>query len=197
MAAVLACCMVLLACGSAPDAPYASGARIDAVAFQSDQPPSISLITVVSNTSGGGAHSALLINADQRVIFDPAGSFQNAAVPERNDVLYGVSPRVLQGYKSAHARQAYHVVTQTVTVPPEVARRALALAEVSGPVPRALCASATSGLLRQLPGFEQTPQTLFPAALMRAFEARPNSTTDRYYENDDGTILDGVARVQL
>lgn len=39
--------------------------------------PRISLYTMVNNESGAGAHSALVINASQRVIFDPTGTFKH------------------------------------------------------------------------------------------------------------------------
>lgn len=195
--AILALVACLGGCGAAIDAPFASEEVVREKAYRHPGAPTISVITMVNNASGGGAHSALLISASQRVIFDPAGSFQNAIVPERHDVLFGISPRVLAAYKSAHARSAYHVVTQTMTVTPEQAELALRLAQENGPVPAALCTQATSGLLRQIPGFEGIKATLFPANLMRQIEARSGVETDRYFEDDAGGILDGVAKVDL
>ena len=152
---------------------------------------------MVNNQSGGGAHSALLINGSQRVIFDPAGSFQHEIVPERNDVLFGITPRVLQGYRSAHARSAFHVVSQTIEVTPEQAEIALRLAQENGPVARSFCTQATTGLLRQVPGFEDIRQSFFPGNLMRQIAKRPGVKTDRYFEDDEGGIVEGVAKVKL
>jgi hypothetical protein len=52
-------------------------------------------------------------------------------------------------------------------------------------------------LLRQVPGFENISQTFFPTNLMRQIEARGDATSSKYFEDDEGTILDGVAKVQL
>lgn len=169
---------------------------VRAKAYRHPGPPTISVITMVNNSSGSGGHSALLISGSQRVIFDPAGSFQHSVVPERRDVLYGISPAVLQGYRSAHARSAYHVVTQTMEVTPEQAEAALRLAQAYGAVGQAFCTQATTGVLRQVPGFEDIRTTFFPTNLMRQIEARPGVVTDKYFEDDAGTIQDGVAQIQ-
>ncbi|MFL4470267.1 hypothetical protein ACERZ8_10430 [Tateyamaria armeniaca] len=96
-----ACVLLLLlaACAQTPAVPYASKARTEAVAYRAPGPDTFTIFTMVSNRNGKGAHSALMINGSQRVIFDPAGSFVNERVPEREDVLYGVTPAVLAGYK--------------------------------------------------------------------------------------------------
>ena len=80
------------------------------VAYVHDGPPRISLYTMVNNESGAGAHSALVINASQRVIFDPAGTIKHDVFIEQDDVLYGATPSVLEFYTRAHARKTHHVV---------------------------------------------------------------------------------------
>ena len=124
----LGLCVILAGCADPPNIPYASDERIKASAYREPGPATLPVITMINNRSGNGGHSALMINGSQRVIFDPAGSFENVRVPEQEDVLYGVSPAVLAGYKSAHARSTYHVVLQTVEVTPEQAEIALQLA---------------------------------------------------------------------
>ena len=188
----LGVCVMLAACADPPEIPYASDARVKASAYRAPGPASITLFTMVNNRSGSGGHSALMINGSQRVIYDPAGSFENERVPEQEDVLYGVTPAVVAGYKSAHARSTYHVVSQTIEVTPEQAEIALQLAEASGPIPRAFCTNATTGLLRQVPGFGDIRQTFFPTNLMEQMASRPGVVEERYYEDDAGTILDGV-----
>ena len=74
---------------------YASDIMVRDVAYVHDGPPRISLYTMVNNDSGAGAHSALVINASQRVIFDPAGTIKHDVFIEKDDVLYGVTPSVL------------------------------------------------------------------------------------------------------
>ena len=62
-----------------------------------------------------------MINGSQRVIFDPAGTVRLNAVPERGDVLFGITPQVEDFYARAHARETYHVVIQEIDVTPETA----------------------------------------------------------------------------
>lgn len=197
MLAALALVVLVAGCAQPPAVPYASDARVEASAYRAPGPDTFTIFTMVSNRNGKGAHSALMINGGQRVIFDPAGSFVNERVPEQDDVLYGVTPAVLQGYKSAHARSTFHVVSQTIEVTPEQAAIALRLAQTNGAVPRAFCASATTGLLRQVPGFGDIDQTMFPTRLMAQLAARPGVVEEKYFEDDEGTILDGVEGIVL
>lgn len=185
------------ACGELVPQENAPEEVIRAKAYRHAGPATITVVTMVNNRSGGGAHSALLINGSQRVMFDPAGSFQNDVVPERDDVLFGMTPRVVQAYKSAHARSTYHVVSQTMEVTPEQAEIALQLALQNGPVARSFCTQATTGLLRQVPGFEDIKASFFPTNLMRQIANRPGVVTDKYFEDDEGGILEGVAKVDL
>lgn len=187
----------LAACAEPPAIPYASDERVEAVAFRAPGPNTLTVMTMVSNRNGKGAHTALMINGSQRIIFDPAGSFVNERVPEQEDVLYGVTPAVLAGYKSAHARSTFHVVSQTFEVTPEQAAVALRLATTNGAVPRAFCTSATTGLLSQIPGFQDVDSTFFPTKLMEQLAARPGVVVEEYYEDDEGTIVDGVAGIVL
>lgn len=175
----------LTGCGAGVDTrPDASPEVISSASYRHPGPTSLTLYTMINNRSGDGAHTSLMINASQRVIFDPAGTVRLSAVPERGDVLYGITPQVADFYARAHARETYHVVIQTVEVPPEVAERALQLAEAHGPVASALCAVRTAAILRQLPGFEDIRTTFFPKRLMDSFAELPGVQTSRVFEND-------------
>lgn len=165
---------------------------IQAAAFAHQGPPKIALITMINNRTGSGGHTALLVQGSQSVIFDPAGSFEHEEIPERGDVLYGMSPRWIQIYKSAHARTNFHVVSQEFTVTPAQAARAMQLIEANGPVASAFCANATSGLLRQIPGFQSVQQGFYPLKLMEQVENLPGVVTTRYYEDDEGNVTDGI-----
>ncbi|MDB4211164.1 hypothetical protein N9769_02180 [Ascidiaceihabitans sp.] len=187
----------LAACSSQPPSAQATDEIIAQTAYREAGPATLTLITMINNGSQAGAHTALLINGSQRVIFDPAGSFRNERVPRRDDVLYGIRPAVLAAYKGAHARSEYHIVLQTVEVKPEVAEQAIRLAIARGSVGDAQCAASTIGLLRQLDGFSQMSSTLFPKRLMNNFATLSGVQTEKYYEDDEGTILDGIAKVQL
>ena len=193
----LALMAALGGCGELVHQKNASEEVIRAKEYRHAGPASITVVTMVNNRSGNGAHSALLINGSQRVMFDPAGSFQNDVVPERDDVLFGMSPRVLAAYKSAHARSTYHVVSQTIEVTPEQAEIALRAALRHGPTARSFCTQSTTGVLQQVPGFADIKSTFFPSQLMRQIAKRPGVVTDKYFEDDAGGIIEGVAKVQL
>jgi hypothetical protein len=162
-------------------------------AYVASDAPKLSLITVVNNTTGAGGHSALLISGSEQIIFDPAGSFRHPDIVEAGDVLYGVTPRWLQAYKSAHARASHHVVRQDLAVTPAQAERALQLARENGRVADAFCTNSITRLLRQVPGFEGIDVTFFPKNLMDQVAARPDViSTERYFEDDAGHVTDGI-----
>ncbi len=152
--------------------------------YRDPDPAYLTLYTMKNTGSDNGAHTALLINASQRVIFDPAGSFEQTRMPERNDVLFGVTPELESYYVSYHARVTYYVVGQTIEVPPAVAEQALQLAMSNGPVPQAHCARTTSRILRQLPGFGDFRQTWDPNRVSEDFARLPGVTTYEYREED-------------
>lgn len=165
---------------------------IEAAIFTHTGQPKLTLFTMVNNRTGAGAHTSLLVESTQAVLFDPAGSFQHEDVPERGDVLYGMSPNWVGWYKSAHARAAFHVVSQEIDVTPAQAARALQLVQSNGAVPSAFCAQATSRLLRQVPGFQSIEPGFSPIKLMEQMEQTQGVRTSRLYEDDEGNVLDGV-----
>lgn len=182
---------------SVDQSPDSSPEAVSAAAYRAPEPPSLTLMTMVNNRTGSGGHTALMVNGSQRVIFDPAGSFRDPRLPERGDVLYGVTPGWLQAYKSAHARSTFHVVSQEIPVSPAVAERALRLVTRNGAVPGAFCANATSGILQQLPGFGGLKSTFYPVKLQEQFETLPGVTTTKYYEDDEGDVIDALRAAQL
>lgn len=169
--------------------------EIQQAIYVNNGPTRLTVITMVNNRTGAGAHSALLVQSTQSVLFDPAGSFEHAQLPERGDVLYGMTPAWVERYISAHARAEFHVVRQEIDVTPAQAARALQLVQANGIVPSAFCANATSGLMKQIPGFEGIKQGFYPLKLMEQIEQLPNVKTTRLYENDEGDVRDGVANL--
>ncbi|PYC48115.1 hypothetical protein DI396_06800 [Litorivita pollutaquae] len=153
--------------------------------YRHSGPPTLTLFTMINNDSGAGAHSALMINGSQRVIFDPAGTVSHPQIPERHDVILGASPHLVDAYTRAHARSTYHVVLQEVEVAPEVAELALQKAFANGPANSGTCTLTTSGLLASLPGMQNIRQTWFPKALMKDFGALPEVKTRELFEYDD------------
>lgn len=187
---------VALACvalaGCAEKGKESSAEEIQSAIYRPVDGPKLTVFTMVNNRSGAGAHSAILIEGSQSVLFDPAGSFFHPKVPERADVLYGMSPNWVNIYKSAHARSNFRVVSQEIPVTAAQAEQALLLAQSSGPVPSAFCASATSGLLQQVEGFENIRSGFYPLKLMEQIEMRPDVVSTTYREDDSGNVVDAV-----
>jgi hypothetical protein len=172
----------LAACSAEP--VWAPDDQVARVSYRGEGPTSLTLYTMKNIGSGNGAHSSILVNASQRVMFDPAGTFGHASIPERNDVLFGMTPRIEAYYVSYHARATYYVIGQKIIVAPDVAETALQLVLANGAVPKAHCTRATSRILRQLPGFSSLPVTYFPNTLADAFGKLPGVVTTEYREND-------------
>lgn len=64
--------MLLAGCLTPPqDLATATDSEIRESVYRHDCPPALSLITVVSDGTNSGVHSALLVNGPQRILFDP------------------------------------------------------------------------------------------------------------------------------
>ena len=87
--------------------------KIQSVTFKNNKPASITLLTMINNYTGVGGHSALLINANERILFDPAGTFIHPQIPERHDVLYGISDAALERYVDYHVRSEILTVLES------------------------------------------------------------------------------------
>lgn len=189
--------LALMGCGAGAELrPNASPEVISSASYRHPGPTALTLFTMINNRTGQGAHTSLMINGSQRVIFDPAGSVRLSAVPQRGDVLYGITPAVADFYARAHARETFHVVIQTIEVSPEVAERALRLAMSNGSVASAQCALSTAAILRQLPGFEGIGSTWFPKRLMDDFESLPGVQTTKIFENDSDDKAVAIAQFE-
>ncbi|MVO15125.1 hypothetical protein [Parasedimentitalea huanghaiensis] len=192
-AAAVVALTVLGGCASQPQ-PNATNATLAAISYREPGPATLTLYTMVNNRTGQGGHTSLMINASERVIFDPAGSFYADRVPERDDVLYGITPGAERAYRSGHARSSFHVVIQTLEVTPEQAQIAYQLAVTNGRVPGVFCANSTATLLSKVPGLEDIKVTFYPVKLSDQFGSLPGVVTEKYYENDSEDLQDGLAR---
>lgn len=186
--------LALSACGGA-EPKWASDADVARAAYVHDGPAAITLFTVTNVRSGAGAHSGLLINGAQRIMFDPAGSWMHPALPERNDVHFGMTPKMVTFYIDYHARETFDVHEQTVLVSPQVAAVVAQRAMAYGAVPKAQCSRSISTILAGVPGFEAIGSTWYPNMLMEDFAKVPGVTT-RTITDDDADENHGVLLVQ-
>ena len=173
---------LLAACGA--DNVYAPIEEVQARAYAAPGPAKLTLITAINNRSGAGGHSALMVSGSQRVIFDPAGTWWHPTVPERGDVLYGITPTMLEFFNDYHARPTYHIVLQEVVVAPEIAEQALALVQAHGPANKSTCGQSVSGILQQL-GFTQVRRSWFPERIMRDFAEVPGVVEQKIFDDTE------------
>lgn len=185
MVRIAAFCLLtggLAACGA--DKVYAPDEQVAAARYVSEDAPSITLFTVIQKRGGGGAHSGLMINGSQRVMYDPAGTWNHPWVPERYDLHYGITDKMRAFYIDYHARETYDVLEQKIYVSPEAAEAAIRRAAAQGATPKAMCTSANSAILRDVPGFEGMPQTFYPMKLSEAFGKLPGVTSKLHHDGD-------------
>ena len=187
--------LVALGACSTAEPVWAPDAAVAQARYVAEPPRSITLYTVISNRNDSGAHSGLLINASEQVLFDPAGSWQHPAVPERNDVHFGITPKMIAFYIDYHARETFRVVEQTIVVSPEVAELVKQRAMAYGAVPKAQCANSISSILAGVPGFEGLQSTWFPKKLSDSFGTLPG-VKSRTITDDDADSNHGVLILQ-
>lgn len=169
--------------------PWAPDERLLEARYSSRGPATITLMTVVANGSNSAGHAALLINGSQQVIYDPAGTWYHRDVPERADLLYGITPKMLQYYIDYHARDRFHVVMQTKEVSVQVADDLIARAIAKGASMSAMCAQNTSALLAATPGFDGVTANMWPRKGVEAMSRVPGVTIRRIYQEDEGKDL--------
>ncbi len=189
-------CLTLLVGACAVEEVWAPEEDVQRAIYRHDGPPSITLFTMINNRSNEGAHAGLMVNGSQRLIFDPAGSFNHPQLPERNDVFFGITPLAHDFYIDYHARETYRVKENTLPVTAEQAEQILQLVQQAGPVPPVRCNIAIVGVLRQVPGFEEMPRSWFPLATMRWFESQPGIVT-RIHTDDSPDNRGDIMRVPL
>lgn len=165
----------LAACGGPAEPVWAPDAAVKRATYAHKGPARVTLFTVISTRNGSGGHSGLMINGAERVMFDPAGTFKVPFVPERNDVLFGMTDRALAAYVDYHARPAWEVRVQELDVTQGQAAALLASVKAYGAVPKAQCSLAITRILSEVPGFETISVGYFPNALASGFGALPGA----------------------
>ncbi|MGH1464387.1 MAG: hypothetical protein ACRBBQ_03410 [Cognatishimia sp.] len=184
-AALAAATSTLVAC-TVPNRGGASIEEVSRAVYRHNGPPKLTLFTMLSNRTGSGAHTSLMVNGSQRVAFDPAGSFRHEDIVSRNDTVYGMTPYMVDRYTRYHARETFHVVVQEIVVSPQVAEQALQMILNHDAVMQSQCALSTATLLSQLPGFEDVKRSYYPTKLMETFAAKGASFRRLYeYDEDD------------
>lgn len=178
--------LVILAACTKP-VVWAPEENVIAARYEHEGPTEIVLFNVVSNEGDRGEHAALMINASQRVLFDPAGTWTHPQSPERHDVHYGLDDTQLYRYTYYHARRTHRVRIQRLEVPPATAEYILRLAEQNGPVSDAYCARSIFDILQQVPGFEHLNSSFYPNKLSDQFAEIPGVVEEVIYSDAEPT----------
>lgn len=158
-----------------------------AAAFRANRGPTrLELFTSFNVGSNNGAHSALFIDADQRVVFDPAGTFAHPQLPEQHDVIFGMSPNARRAFVDYHTRVTFWTTLQSFEVPAQTAAWALAEVRKLGPQPDAYCTRSISTVLANAPGMPfRVRTTWFPDKLHDQLLGQPGVQRREYRQNDD------------
>ena len=180
--------MALVGCGAA-EPVWAPDEQVARSVYRHPGPPSLTLYPVRNVGSDSGAHTGLMINASQRVMWDPAGTFKHETFPERNDVIFGITPQIERIYRSYHARETYYIEIMELVVSAETAERVLQLVMAYGAVPKAQCTISTTTILKEIPQFAHFRVSFFPEVLAEQFGAIPGVRRSEYWEQDEGQNL--------
>ena len=184
---ILALIALLVGCAQFSDAPPEEVAR---ARYVSDDEPYVALFTMIRRRNDRGAHTALVVNGSQVAIYDPAGSFEHPNMPERGDVLYGVTPVMKKIYENYHARSTVYVREQRVPVSREFADAVIARMEAQGASSKAFCAINTAEVLRDFPEFAHVPRSFYPSNIMAAFDEVPGVEERLIFAEDEGQNID-------
>lgn len=180
--------LFLAACGAEPT--WAPDDAVRKATFASGEAPSITLYTVISKNTGAGGHSSLLVDGTQRVLFDPAGTFQYPLAPERNDVHFGMTERMRKLYIDYHAREDWFVREQKIYVSLETAEDLRRRVQAYGAVSKSMCANSISSVLSQTAGLKGISHTYFPVALSDEFATLPGVASRDIFDGDPSVAHD-------
>lgn len=173
--ALAGCTGVIYGRASDPGAGYAG-----------DGPSKLRIAIFESNRLRTPIHTGVLIHAPEgHVLYDPAGWWNDGRGQRIGDVTYGMTPERETAYlnRDAFGRNSgtWTLHLFEIEVPPEVASRARQLAESRDMAVIGLCVHAVSGLLAQLPGFQDLRGCLLPHRLLDQLQRREDLTYTRVH----------------
>lgn len=181
-----------LMAGCKPAYDRATDAEVRAAFYRHPAPPSIALLSMCRTSDDVSEHSGILVNASQRVLYDPAGNYWVPGRARQRDIHYGMTDYFVEQYERFHSRLGFYVRRQTVEVPMEVAELAIKRSEERGETYFTQCAVSASWVLRDLPGFAHIRLTIDPHILLRDFSRTPGIVEKVTREEDTGKNIAGV-----
>lgn len=144
-----------------------------------DGPPEIALITTIHKPTNFMWHSALLINADERVLFESGGFWDDPEDRRLNDVHYNLTDARLVDYAKHRGESPnWDYILHRVPVTAEVAQLAKERAITQTLVMAGFCALGVRDVLREVPGFEHMDIVVIPEDLVGYFAKMPGVTME-------------------
>ncbi|MEM1375379.1 MAG: hypothetical protein AAGF78_13460 [Pseudomonadota bacterium] len=190
---------LLAACSTKPRV-FESPSAVSAAQRPNTGVPLLEVFTSFNVSSDNGAHSALFIHADQRVVFDPAGTFAHPQLPEQHDVIFGMSDSAREVFVDYHTRETFWTTLQSFQVPAATAAFALREARHAGPVSDAFCTRSVSSILAAAPGMPMRVRTTWfpnrlhdqlvdvPGVRRQEFRQFDDADKEKFWENNDITL---------
>lgn len=149
--------------------------------------PEIGLVTITHKPTQFMWHSALLINADERILYESGGYWIDSEDRRLGDVHYNLTDARLNDYVARRGNpKVWKVTLHRVDVSPEVAQEAKRRAEENQLVLAGFCAVGVAEVLKDLPGFDHIGHVLLPHDLTPRFDEIPGVRVEVLSGGTDG-----------
>lgn len=149
--------------------------------------PEIALVTVMHKPTRFMWHSALLITADERILYESGGYWIDPENRRLGDVHYNMNDARLRDYVARRGNpKVWEITLHRVAVPKEVAQEAKHRAETNQLVLGGFCAVGVAELLKGLPGFDHIGPVLLPHDLVPRFAEIPGVRLEVLTRRKDG-----------
>ena len=143
-------------------------------------PPEIALITIIHKPTDFMWHSALLINADERVLFESGGFWNDPDDHRLNDIVFNMTDERLAKYADHRGNLAvWDIVMHRVPVSAQVAMAAKQRAMGHESVVAGFCAQGVASVLQVVPGLEGLGNVILPHDLVPLMEKMPGVRIER------------------
>lgn len=184
IAALLASLVALAGCAAASSDELAEIART--VSYHpTDAQPSATLIVSQEKNGGGGVHAALMITGSEQLIYDPSGSYHNSRTRRVGDVVYGVTPKVVEEFALHQADYRHDAVLHQVPISHDLAEALLRRARAHGGSLPGFCASNISDVVGRAGPFAGVRDTMWPSELSEDFGRIEGVETRVVTDEDD------------
>lgn len=137
--------------------------------------PEISLLTITHKPTSFMWHSALLITADERILYESGGYWKDPEDRRLADVHYNLTDERLRDYIARRGDpDVWQITLHRVEVSEDIALEAKRRAQTNQLVLGGFCAMGVAEVLKGLPGFDHLGPVFLPHDLVPVFEEIPD-----------------------